>query len=378
MIMHHSLSRSLGTRTLPAVLLFLSAVALEPILGQTPCSPPDAMKARLHDKPDAAAYTDLGVWFADQKQYACAADAFAAAMQAQPDQKDVPHIAFMFGVSLYFSGDTKDAVTALQQAEQFGINDVKIHMILAAALDASQQTKDAEDEWRAALAFDPESSVALDALSNDLLRDNDFTDTIALLQVPRLVGQRTPQQSLNLASAYARTARLDEAARVLRDGLNTSPDSLALADQLAKTLVELKRGDEAVTVLEVALTQHPQDVDTAILYLGTLMAAQPAKAPEAAQKLRLTFPQNAKMLYLSGVVDMKAGNFQQARAHLEQSLAIDPDEASPHEALGVVLAELKEMTGAKEHFERAIALGDSSPEAKANLAKVVAALGPEK
>jgi Flp pilus assembly protein TadD len=378
MTMCDSLSRSSRTGSLPVVLLLLGTAWLQPILGQAPCAPPQGMKARLQDKPDAGAYTDLGVWFADQKQYTCAADAFATSMQMQPDQKDLPHIAFMFGVSLYFSGDTKEAVTALQQAEQLGINDVKIHTILAAAFDATVQTKDAEDEWRATLAFDPESSVALDALSNDLLRDNDFTGTIALLQVPRLVGQRTPQQSLNLAAAYARIARLDDAAHVLRDSLNTSPDSLALVNQLAKTLVELKRGDEAVTVLEVALATHTQDADTAILYLGTLMAAQPDKAPEAAQRLLLTFPQNAKMLYLSGVVDMKAGNLQQARAHLEQSLSLEPDEALPHEALGVVLAELKEMTGAKEQFERAIALGDGSTEVKANLARVVAALGAGK
>jgi Flp pilus assembly protein TadD len=257
MSMCDSLSRLSRTGSLPVVLLLLSVAWLQPILGQAPCAPPESMKTRLQTKPDATAYTDLGVWFADQKQYTCAADAFATSMQMQPDQKDVPHIAFMFGVSLYFSGDAKEAVTALQQAEQLGINDVKIHTILAAALDASQQTKDAEEEWRATLAFDPESSVALDALSNDLLLENDFTGAIALLRVPRLAGQRTPQQSLNLAAAYARTARLDDAAQLLRDGLNTSPDSLALANQLAKTLVQLNRKDEAVTVLELALAQHP-------------------------------------------------------------------------------------------------------------------------
>lgn len=257
MTMRSSLSSSLRVGSLPAMLLLLNIAEVQPVVGQAPCTPPEAMKARLQDKPDAAAYTDLGVWFADQKLYACAANAFATSMQTQPDQKDMPHVAFMFGVSLYFSGDAKEAITALQEAEQLGYNDVKLHTVLAAALDASQQNKDAEDEWRAALAFDPESSVALDALSNDLLRDNDFAGTIALLQVPRLLGQRTAQQSLNLAAAYAGTARLDEAVRVLRDGLNTSPDSLALADQLAKTLVKLNRKDEAVTVLELALAKHP-------------------------------------------------------------------------------------------------------------------------
>ncbi len=378
MTMRLSLSSTSHMGVLPGLLLLLGIAGLRPVVGQAPCTPPESMRARLQDKPDATTYTDLGVWFAEQKQYSCAANAFATSMQTQPDQKDMPHLAFMFGVSLYFSGDLKEAITALQEAEQLGYNDFKLHTVLAAALDASQQNKDAEDEWQAALAFDPEASVALDALSNDLLRDNDFAGTIALLQLPRLLGQRTPQQSLNLAAAYAGTAQLDEAAQVLRDGLNTSPDSLALANQLAKALIELKRGDEAVTVLELALAQHPQDAGTAALYLGTLIAAQPDKAPEAAGRLLLRFPEDAKILYLSGVVEMKAGNLQQARAYLEQSLAIQPDEALPHEALGVLLAEMKEMTGAKEQFERAISLGDSSAEAKANLARVVEVLGTGK
>ena len=50
---------------------------------------------------------------------------------------------------------------------------------------------------------------------------------------------------------------------VLRDGLNTSPDSLTLANQLAEALVQLKRPDEARTVLELALEQHPGDAQTA-------------------------------------------------------------------------------------------------------------------
>ncbi|MGA2219781.1 MAG: tetratricopeptide repeat protein [Terracidiphilus sp.] len=245
--------------SLLALLSLLSTACLLSAFGQSQCAPPEQMKARFQAKPDADAYKDLGVWFADQKQYSCAADAFATSMQMAPDQKDAPHIVFMFGASLYLSGDTTEAITALQQAEQLGFRDIKLHVILAMALDSSHSTKDAENEWRAALEFDPELSTALDALSNDLLHDNDFAGTIAVLEVPRLLGQRTPQQSLNLAAAHAGTGRIDEAARVLRDGLNTSPDSLPLANQLAKTLVQLNRKDEAVAVLELAIARHPDD-----------------------------------------------------------------------------------------------------------------------
>jgi Flp pilus assembly protein TadD len=250
----------LCAKTLLIALLIQSAGSVQPIFGQAPCTPPDSMKARFQDKPDAAAYTDLGVWFADQKKYDCAAEAFATSMQMAPDQKDVAHVAFMFGVSLYFSGDTKEAIISLQEAEQLGYRDLKLHIILATALDSSHSTKDAEEEWRAALEFDPESSIALDALSNDLLAERDFNGIIAALEVPRLHGQRTPQQALNLAGAYAGMARPDDATRVLRDGLNTTPDSIALADQLARTLMQLNHKDEAVTVLKLALEQHPDAV----------------------------------------------------------------------------------------------------------------------
>jgi Flp pilus assembly protein TadD len=239
--------------------------------AETQCAPPDQMKAQLADKPSAAAYNDLGVWFAGQKQYACAADAFATSLQMEPRQKDLPHIAFMFGVALDFSGDQKEAIGALQEAEQLGYRAINLHVILATALDSAHETKQAENEWRAALEFDPELSSGLDALSNDLLADGDFKGVIAALEQPRLLGQRTPQQSLNLAAAYAGVGNEEKAAGVLRDGLNTSPDSLTLANKLADSLVQLKRPDEALTVLQLAHEQHPDDAQTST-HLATVLA----------------------------------------------------------------------------------------------------------
>lgn len=250
---------SRGSSRVSLLLVWLLAAGVPHLVAQAACTPPDEMKARFNDKPDAAAYTDLGVWFADQKNYACATDAFATSLQMDPNQKDLPHVAFMLGVSLYFQNDAKDAIAALQQAEQLGYKDNKLHVILATALDGTHSTKEAEAEWRAALDVDPELSTALDALSIDLLQDQDFQGVTAALEVPRLLGQRTARQSLNLGAAYASTGQLEKAAAVLRDGLNTTPDSIAIANQLARVLVELNRKDEAVTVLELAAAQHPDD-----------------------------------------------------------------------------------------------------------------------
>jgi tetratricopeptide (TPR) repeat protein len=243
---------------LVSALLLVASAALA---AQSPCTPPEEMKPRLQGKPTVEALNDLGVWFGDHKQFDCAANVFATALQTDPNQKDAPHVAFEFGVSLELSGDTKEAIPALQEAEQLGYRDLKLHVILAQALESTHAAKDAEEEWRKALQFDPEFSAALDALSSDLLADKDFPGVIAVLEVPRLLGQRTPLQCLNLAAAYDSAGKPEEAARVLRDGLNTSADSLAIANQLAATLVQLHRRDEALALLELTVAHHPEDED---------------------------------------------------------------------------------------------------------------------
>jgi Flp pilus assembly protein TadD len=266
------------------------------------------MKDRLQTSPTADDYSDLGLWFANHDQFDCAADAYATSLQTDPAQKNAPRVIFMFGSSLYFSGDIQEAIPALQEAERRGFKDNRLHLILASALDSTHDAKAAEAEWRAALDFDPEITAALDALSTDLVNDAEDGSVIDLLDKPRVQPQRTPIQCANLAIAYARTGKTDQAIQTLRNGLNTNPDSAALAGQLAGLLTESNRNDEAASVLELALAHNPDDP-------------------------RL------------------------------------------HEAFGTVLARLNRMPEARLHLERAIDLGDTTPEAKDNLAKVIKTLG---
>jgi len=333
------------------------------------------MKASLLNGPTAATYSDLGVWFAGQKQYQCAADAFATSLRMEPDQKEAGNVAFMFGSSLYLSGDAKGAISAFSEAERRKLRSVKLHLMFAAAYDQLGWIGSAESEWRAALAQDWESSEALDGLSNDLIVDNDYAATIALLENPMISGQRTAEQSLNLGLAYAKMAKLEEAVKALRDGLNTSPDSLPLANELADLLVELGRSQEAITVLDLELAQHPGDPDTGFHYLQMLIGIDPGKAKEAGRRLLLAAPASWKLLYLNGVLEMQDGKLQQARDHLEKSVTLHPEFALSHDALGVVLAQLNDMRGAKEQLEKAIALGDDDAEVKDNLSRVLRVLG---
>ncbi len=347
-------------------------LASSSLSGGESCIAPESMRSSLHGHPTAETFADLGIWFGEQKKYACAADAFAASLRIQPNSANV---AFMFGASLYLSGNVVDAIAVLQESEEIDPRNPKLHPVLAAAFDEVHQTEKAEAEWRTALAMDPESSDALDALSRDLILDGNSSETIALLENPIIRGQRTVEQSLNLGLAYARSAKPEEAVRVLRDGLNTSPDSLALANELADLLVQLDQPEQASSVLSLALTAHPGDRNTEICYLRTLVAIHSEKAKQVGEELLLSAPQNGEVLYLNGILEMQEGKLQEARSHLEKSVALDPNVAMSHRVLGELLFQLTDMAGARGQFDRAIALGDNSPEIQEKRSKTLEGLG---
>lgn len=132
----------------------------------------------------------------------------------------------------------------------------KNHLALASKFDGLHQMAKAEAEWRAVLAIDPESSVALEGLSRDLVLKGKYLETIALLEDPSLIGERTPSQIVNLGAAYAGAGKLPQAMSTLRDGLNTYPESLVLAKHLAEVLIRAGRQSEAAEVLDGTLSQE--------------------------------------------------------------------------------------------------------------------------
>ncbi len=334
------------------------------------CATPDSMRAQLAGQPNADTFADLGILLANEKQYACAAAAFAASLKLSPDSENV---LFMFGTSLFFAGNAEEAVAPLQAAEQIEGRNLKTHLLLAGVFDQLHRFDEAKREWQAALVADPESTEALDGLAQDYVQAQEFGAAIALLENPRAERQRTATQSLSLGMAYAGTGKLDAAIGSLRDGLNTTPESAVLVNALEDMLVQAGRVEDASVVFGVARARHPEDVETGLHFLRLLMASDPAKANQVGEELLRAFPKSWETLYLNGVLAMEEHDFTRARVYLSQSIALNAEFAMAHSALGVVLARLNDLAGAKTELERAIALGDTSQEVKENLALVTRA-----
>jgi len=341
-------------------------------LAAAPCIASPQLQARLRATPGSETYASLGSWFADRKRFDCAAAAFASASRLQPNSAT---LAYLWGLSLSSAGQDQQALAPLNRAIELDANDIRPHLVLAAALERLKEPSESEAQWRAALAIDPESAVALDSLSQQFVDRKNFSSVIALLDRPGKEAVRTPIQSLNLGIAYAGSAELDKAANVLREGLNNNPESLPIANELAVVLMLTGRDREAYGVFDLALSRHPDHQPTQILYLHTLVSSNSEKAPEYGRKLLALYPDQWEVLYLVAVLESREGDFEHARTHLQRSVALNPGYYQAQDELGSVLSKLGDLAGAREHLEKAIALGDNQPEVEYDLAKVLQRLG---
>jgi tetratricopeptide (TPR) repeat protein len=237
-------------------LLPIFALLVLPALahGQN-CVPPDEMKPKLVGTPSVETINDLGVWFAQHQQFDCAVQVFATSLQSDPQQRDLPHVIFEFGAALLYSGDAGAGVTAFRQAETLGYRDVNLHRILAGALDAQHATAEAIEEWKLTLAYDPDSTPELDALSTDLVAAGRFQEAADLLEQPRVRPNRSIPQFLNLAAALVQLGKAEEAVTALEDGMNTYPSSVEISQKLGAVLIGLNRNAEAAMVLKLT-EQH--------------------------------------------------------------------------------------------------------------------------
>lgn len=265
------------------------------------CTGPATLEARLHAHATAEDYGKLGAWFAQQRQYSCAAEAFRAAVKIKPDSRS-----------------------------------------------------------------------AIDGLAKSLNSLGDYASVISFLRPLRLDEPLT----LDLALAYAKTNRLDDASEILTRALQTTPSSLPLTNALVTIEVNQGRLAEAGTVAGKFARQHPGNLGAQELYLRTLVLNhQTALARPLGSKLLALAPHDFEVLYQNGILEREAREYAVARGHLEQAVALDPSQPGPHFNLGLVLAKVQDVEGAKQQLQEAIALGDTNPQVHFALGGVLHTLG---
>jgi Flp pilus assembly protein TadD len=236
----------------------------------------------------------------------------------------------------------------------------------------NHQTTCAIEAFQSALKFDIASTAALDGLAKVLIVAGDYDAAIRRLRA----APNDQNLILDLAVAYRKAELFDEAEQVLTAGLKSYPDSVALTGALVSLLAHESHYAAAQAMAEDIARKKPTDIEAQRIYFRTLIVTGDNDAAlPVGQKLLTLAPHDADLLNLNGFLERKSGDYPAARKHLEEAVAITPNDLNPRVNLGLTLEQMKDAAGAKVQLEKAIELGATEPQVRFQLAKVLRSLG---
>jgi tetratricopeptide (TPR) repeat protein len=333
------------------------------------CNGPADLEAKIKAHPTAEAWAELGNWYGEQKQFACAVQALKSAVRFDP--KSAP-LNYLLGLAYYESQDFENALQPLQRSVAADSTVLRPHLLLASVFVRLSQPQDAAQEWSAALKIDPKNDMALHGLSRCLIDLGDFPAEIDLLHSAKL----DDTLAVDLAIAYTSTGSYDDAIKTLNTALAASPNAVPLSNALVTVYLKISQTDLAERVAEKCYDAHPDDHGAQISYMRTLVYnGDWVPARPLAKQLLEEDPHSFDTLYLVGILERQDGNFAAARDHLTQALALNPSLANLRYNLGATLDRLHDPTDGVVQLREAIALGDKDPEVHFELANALRSTG---
>ncbi len=147
---------------------------------------------------------------------------------------------------------------------------------------------------------------------------------------------------------------------------------------LGSALVEMGAGDQAITLLERAQREHPDDFWINHELASSLLHRKPPRWKEAipfftaAVALR---PRSPGAYLNLGRALSKAGAEEAAAAAFDKAILLKPDYAEAHCNRGIVLRYHKKLTEAEAEFRKALDLNPDLPQAHCNLGVALAEQG---
>ena len=348
-------------------------------------------------------HAERAVQFVQQGDLRAAESELRQALEAAPND---PALLTSLGGILGMQGKLEQADVYLAKAVKLNPRDAAARRNLAANQWQLGRLQEAQANLDALLRANPRDPIATYLLGMVSEREAKYSRSIELLESMPEIAARQPEALVALASSYYHTGRPREGAAQLKTLLSRS----------AKPEVFFMAGRVAIAAHDNALAEHLLSAgiatghagEPAYLLLCRLLTDRAAYDPalEIAKQAVKAFPASHEALETEASIDMKLNYFTEAAASFKKAVSLHPSAGNqrdlalaewragqkqqstadfdlalrkyPHDpVLPVVYGTLlledgspASRTRAIELFKRVIAAGDSSAEARYQLANI--------
>jgi tetratricopeptide (TPR) repeat protein len=357
------------TRLKPKELRYRGELARFYAQAQRPEEARSVLEQAIRDFPDDDTPKLALVDFVSRQRSASEAEQVLRGFIARaPDDYDLQ---LQLGTLLENSGKPQQALAAYQELIHRAGNDPK--GIVARDRIAAIDLRDGRPEQALKLIAEvlqanPRDPAALGLRGQIELDRHDPVAAIAdfravLRDQPRAV----PLQRL-LARAHLANGEPALAEEALRTALEVMPGDSTSTVELARLLVQSRRTDEAIALLEQAVRKAPEPPLREELVRAYLANRDFAKARSLADELATSYPDRATPHYLNGMAAQGEGKLEVAQKEYERALALQPQALE-------VLSALARLELAQGRGERAVELVKSAAARDATNAYVWNLLG---
>ena len=244
---------------------------------------------------------------------------------------------------------------------------------------------EAEAQVRKALEISPEMLEARLLLARILERSERYEEALPELERTRKDHPEASQVYYNLATAYRRAGRLDEAQEAAARFQELSREEQAKDEREARSAATYKR---AVDLLNRGNMREAESVFTSVLDID------PEHAHARSMLAKIAFSKGdvqaaydwiteaiekddrvGEFYYLAALFLMRAGNLAEAKLAVERAVQLDETFPDAWSLLGSILMDSRDPERALECFSRAAALEPNNATTQLNLASAYAALG---
>jgi tetratricopeptide (TPR) repeat protein len=235
----------------------------------------------------------------------------------------------------------------------------------------------AEARFREALAIDPESADAHQALGTLLEEQGRADEALEHYTEAMRLGLQNVPAGLHTAVLLRAAGRSQEAAALLAATAASAPDSAAVQAELASALEEAGQLDAALAAYDrwSSLEPDPRRRALALFHRSSIEAAQGSGA-EAEASLRQALeldPDLAAAHFNLGTLYARRGALDDAAAHLERAVDLRPDDELAALSLGMALVLSDRGLEARRRLEAAVARHPDQPALAHLLARLLAA-----